>query len=130
MKINRKDSRDAVKTIINIVNGITGSRLTTREINIFTEFLLLKPNTEHTRYSPKSKKKVMKICKELYDYDLNQKNISPTIIKLNKTKFIYKEEDSIVYTNKGIRNLVQKLLDNNNLELKIEIKIVDGNISV
>lgn len=122
MRINRKDSREAVKTIINIINGITNSKLSDREINIFTEFLLLNPTTEHTRYSPKSKKKVMKICKELYDYDLNQKNISPTIIKLYKTKFTYKEEDSIVYTNKGIRNMITKLLQNKTIDINMVIK--------
>lgn len=124
----KRDIRNGVKLIVSIMRTLTNAPLQNRDLDILVEFLLLPVDSEIVRYSPKNKRKVIKYLDINYGYKLNQKSISPLILKLIKYKFLEKQEDLLVYTNKKLLSIVNDYLDKG--EINISIIIENDNLPV
>ena len=124
----KREFKEGLKLIIQIINTITNSPLQNRDIDILVEFLLLPIDTEHIRYSAKNKRKVIKLAKLYYNYDLNQKSISPIILKLIKYQFLKKQEDNVVYTNKKLKEYVDLYVSNKSIDINISVNSIANNI--
>lgn len=124
----KREFKEGVKLIIQLVNTMTNSPLQPRDIDILTEFLLLPVETEHIRYNAKNKRKVIKLALLNYNYSLNQKSISPIILRLIRTKFLEKQEDKLVYTNKKLRQYIDYYIKNKCINIAITVDSNNTNV--
>jgi hypothetical protein len=99
--------------LLNSVNPKEEDKLTSTEIRVLVEFLLLpRKKFEYQRFSSVAKKRVIKSLQEHDGWTLSPENLNNKIYSMIEKKFLRRDEDQVIYLAKHIKTLAFKLVDN------------------
>lgn len=98
--------------LLNSVNQQEDKKLTSTEIRVLVEFLLLpRKKFEYQRFSSVAKKHVIRNLKELDEWDLSSENLNNKIYSMIEKDFLRRDEDQVIYLAKHIKELAYRLVD-------------------
>lgn len=115
------------KLYFNLVNVLKPyNPISTTEINVLTEFLLLEGEKyKHARFAARAKKQVINTMLEKYGKTISMTYMGVILSNLEGKNWIEKEPDGIKYFNKKHQLIVNKIIEDDDYQdiiFKIKVK--------
>lgn len=114
MKVNFKEGhlREIFRRFFRILNAAQPdpkNYLTDAEINLLAEFASLPPKYEFHRFSHIAKKKVQERLKEEAGWKVSMPSINAKIYSLIEKDILWRDEDSVIYFKKYLKQLIKTI---------------------
>lgn len=97
--------------LMSALNPNDKAKLTPSELRLLTGFAMLPAKHRFHRFSSISKKKVLKILKEEYNWEITNLNINHKIYGLIDKGYLFRDEDNVVYFSKSISKMLDSLVE-------------------
>jgi hypothetical protein len=125
--LTRRDVYHRIFEILNYAQNDRDTKLTTSEIRILTEFMLLSKDDKGMlyRFSLGNRKRVLELYNERYGQILNNRNLNGILTNLRKKGLVIRDNDGMNYLSPYIEN---KILGKDKFEVSIGFEdIVEEN---
>lgn len=119
----KKSKQELIFLVLKTFNMLANEPLSHKDLTVLTEIALFPVKHEALAFSSKTKHLICTKINQNTKYSLNQKTISPILLKALANNFIVKQDDSIIYFHKYIRKAINNI--NNNLPVNIEFLLDD-----
>jgi hypothetical protein len=116
--LTRRDVYHRIFEILNYAQNDRDTKLTTSEIRILTEFMLLSKDDKGMlyRFSLGNRKKVLELYNGRYGQILNNRNLNGILTNLRKKGLVIRDNDGMNYLSPYIEN---KILGKDKFEVSI-----------
>lgn len=103
---------DFYKLYFRLINAMDPSNaLSDKQINLITEFLLIKGEKfKHARFGLRAKRLVSKVLLKKYDRKMSDQNMITTLLRLERLGYIEKDVDGIKYFNRQHQRKMNEVL--------------------
>jgi hypothetical protein len=116
--LTRRNVYHRIFEILNYAQNDRDTKLTTSEIRILTEFMLLSKDDKGMlyRFSLGNRKRVLELYNERYGQILNNRNLNGILTNLRKKGLVIRDNDGMNYLSPYIEN---KILGKDKFEVSI-----------